>query len=84
MDAAFPPRAGATAARNALAELAVLETADGFPTRHIGPSETDIAAMLQVVGAAPSHRGARKSFGGKSKQLLCGDDAHMYSFISGN
>ncbi len=61
MDAAFPPRAGATAARNALAELAVLETADGFPTRHIGPSETDIAAMLQVVGAATLHDLAAKT-----------------------
>ena len=35
-----------------LAELAQLEAADAFVTRHIGPSETDIAAMLRVVGAA--------------------------------
>ena len=37
---------------DALAELAALEAADGFIARHIGPSETDIAAMLRVVGAA--------------------------------
>jgi glycine dehydrogenase len=42
MDAAFSP----------VAELAELEAADGFVTRHIGPSAADIAAMLQVVGAA--------------------------------
>ena len=35
-----------------LAELAALEAADGFVARHIGPSETDIAAMLHAVGAA--------------------------------
>jgi glycine dehydrogenase len=35
-----------------LAELAALEAADAFMTRHIGPSESDIAAMLHVVGAA--------------------------------
>jgi glycine dehydrogenase len=35
-----------------LAELAALEAADGFVARHIGPSESDIAAMLHVVGAA--------------------------------
>ena len=35
-----------------LAELAELEEADGFVRRHIGPSETEVAAMLQVVGAA--------------------------------
>ena len=34
------------------AELAELEAADGFVTRHIGPSESDIAAMLHAVGAA--------------------------------
>ena len=34
------------------AELAELEAADGFATRHIGPSESDIAAMLHTVGAA--------------------------------
>jgi glycine dehydrogenase len=34
------------------AELAELEAADGFVTRHIGPSESDIAAMLHTVGAA--------------------------------
>jgi glycine dehydrogenase len=35
-----------------LAELAVLEAADGFVSRHIAPSEDDIAAMLAEVGAA--------------------------------
>ena len=35
-----------------LAELAELEAADGFVRRHIGPSETDLIAMLPVVGAA--------------------------------
>ena len=37
---------------DALAELAALEAADGFVARHIGPSETDLAGMLPVVGAA--------------------------------
>ncbi|HEY6440712.1 MAG TPA: aminomethyl-transferring glycine dehydrogenase subunit GcvPA, partial [Acetobacteraceae bacterium] len=37
---------------DALAELALLEAADSFVARHIGPSEADIAAMLHVVGAA--------------------------------
>ena len=37
---------------NALAELAALEAADSFVSRHIGPSESDIAAMLHAVGAA--------------------------------
>ena len=35
-----------------IAELAALEAADSFVSRHIGPSEADIAAMLHVVGAA--------------------------------
>ena len=35
-----------------LAELAALEAADSFVSRHIGPSEADIAAMLHAVGAA--------------------------------
>src|SRR3954447_21536304 len=35
-----------------LAELAALEAADGFVARHIGPSESDIVAMLHTVGAA--------------------------------
>ena len=35
-----------------LAELAALEAADSFVSRHIGPSESDIAAMLHAVGAA--------------------------------
>jgi glycine dehydrogenase len=37
---------------DALAELALLEAADSFVARHVGPSEADIAAMLHVVGAA--------------------------------
>src|SRR6201996_7614719 len=37
---------------DAWAELAVLEAADGFVTRHIGPSGSDITAMLHTVGAA--------------------------------
>ncbi len=35
-----------------LAELAELEEGDGFVRRHIGPSETELAAMLHVIGAA--------------------------------
>ena len=35
-----------------LAELAELEAADSFVGRHIGPSETETAAMLHIVGAA--------------------------------
>ncbi len=35
-----------------LAELAALEAADSFVSRHIGPSDSDIAAMLHTVGAA--------------------------------
>jgi glycine dehydrogenase len=35
-----------------LAELAELEEADGFVRRHIGPSESEVVAMLRVVGAA--------------------------------
>ncbi|HEX5326685.1 MAG TPA: aminomethyl-transferring glycine dehydrogenase [Acetobacteraceae bacterium] len=35
-----------------LAELAALEAADDFVSRHIGPSEADVAAMLRVVDAA--------------------------------
>ena len=34
------------------AELADLEENDGFVRRHIGPSETEIAAMLHALGAA--------------------------------
>ena len=37
---------------NALAELTILEAADGFVSRHIAPREDEIAAMLQTVGAA--------------------------------
>ncbi|HEX2940670.1 MAG TPA: aminomethyl-transferring glycine dehydrogenase [Rhodopila sp.] len=33
-------------------ELAELEEADGFVRRHIGPSDTDLAAMLRAVGSA--------------------------------
>lgn len=35
-----------------LVELSELEENDGFVRRHIGPSETEIAAMLHAVGAA--------------------------------
>src|SRR6202046_1402734 len=35
-----------------LAELAELEENDGFVRRHIGPTETELAAMLHVIGAA--------------------------------
>src|ERR1700733_3882649 len=35
-----------------LAELAELEDNDSFVGRHIGPSETELAAMLHAVGAA--------------------------------
>jgi len=35
-----------------LAELGVLEARDGFVARHIGPSESDIAAMLERLGMA--------------------------------
>jgi glycine dehydrogenase len=61
MDAVFTAQADPPTAHAALAELAALEAADGFPTRHIGPSETDIAAMLQVVGAATLHDLAAKT-----------------------
>jgi glycine dehydrogenase len=36
---------------SAIAELAALEDHGAFGSRHIGPSEADIAAMLKVVGA---------------------------------
>ena len=35
-----------------LAELAELEANDSFVRRHIGPSETELAAMLHAIGAA--------------------------------
>jgi glycine dehydrogenase len=35
---------------NALAELHGLEAADSFVSRHIGPSDADIAAMTKVIG----------------------------------
>ena len=35
-----------------LAELGALENADGFVSRHVAPSEAEIAAMLREVGAA--------------------------------
>jgi glycine dehydrogenase len=35
-----------------LADLAELEENDGFVRRHIGPSESELAAMLHAVGAA--------------------------------
>jgi glycine dehydrogenase len=37
---------------DALTELTLLEAADGFVARHIGPSDAEIAAMLHEVGAA--------------------------------
>jgi glycine dehydrogenase len=37
---------------DALEELAELEAADGFVSRHIGPSESEITAMLHIIGAA--------------------------------
>ncbi|WP_158806642.1 aminomethyl-transferring glycine dehydrogenase [Acidisoma sp. L85] len=36
---------------HAIAELSVLEAADGFVSRHIAPSDKEIADMLRVVGA---------------------------------
>ncbi len=36
---------------DALAELTVLEAADGFVARHVAPADGDIAAMLRTVGA---------------------------------
>ncbi|MBN8908082.1 MAG: aminomethyl-transferring glycine dehydrogenase subunit GcvPA, partial [Rhodospirillales bacterium] len=35
-----------------LAELAELEAADGFVRRHIGPSESELTAMLGAIGCA--------------------------------
>jgi glycine dehydrogenase len=46
---------------SALAELAELESTGGFATRHIGPSESDIAAMLRAVGAATLEELAAKT-----------------------
>jgi glycine dehydrogenase len=37
---------------DALAELAALDAAGSFVARHIGPSEADMTAMLQTIGAA--------------------------------
>ena len=37
---------------DAMAELAQLEGNDGFVRRHIGPSETELTAMLHHIGAA--------------------------------
>ena len=37
---------------DALAELAELEGGDSFVSRHIGPSQSDIAAMLHELGVA--------------------------------
>ena len=50
--AAYDEYRGDARLMDALAELAALEAADGFVARHIGPSESDIAAMLHEVGAA--------------------------------
>jgi len=45
----------------ALAELAELEARDGFVTRHIGPSESEIAAMLRAVGVTSLEKLAAKT-----------------------
>ena len=37
---------------SSLADLDVLEAPDAFVSRHIGPSDSDVLAMLQAVGAA--------------------------------
>ena len=50
--AAYDEYPGDTRLMDVLAELAALEAADGFVSRHIGPSEAEIAAMLHAVGAA--------------------------------
>ena len=48
-----------------LSELAALEAADSFVSRHVAPSEAEIGEMLAVVGAsslddlAGAHRAAR-------------------------
>ena len=44
-----------------LAELDLLEAADSFVGRHIGPSEAEIGAMLRVVGAASLDEVAAKT-----------------------
>ena len=44
-----------------LAELDLLEARDSFVARHIGPSETEISAMLRVVGAASLDEVAAKT-----------------------
>ena len=49
---------------DALAELDVLEGRDAFVSRHIGPDERDIAAMLQVVGAASVEELAQRTVPG--------------------
>jgi glycine dehydrogenase len=44
-----------------LAELTALEAADSFVARHVAPSDAEIAAMLEVVGAATLHDLAAKT-----------------------
>jgi glycine dehydrogenase len=46
---------------DAMAELAALEAADSFVARHIGPSESDIAAMLHEVGVGTLNELAAKT-----------------------
>jgi glycine dehydrogenase len=46
------------------AELSELEERDGFARRHIGPSETELAAMLHAVGAATLDDVAAKTIPG--------------------
>ncbi|MBV9782341.1 MAG: aminomethyl-transferring glycine dehydrogenase subunit GcvPA, partial [Acidisphaera sp.] len=55
-----------------LAELATLEAADGFVARHVAPTQADIAAMLQTVGAATLDELAAKTVPGgiRSSQAL--------------
>ena len=36
-----------------------MEEADGFVRRHIGPSETELTAMLRVVAAAALDNGVK-------------------------
>ena len=55
-----------------MAELAELEAADSFVIRHIGPSESDIAAMLHAVGAATLERpGGEDGAAGDPRPTAC-------------
>ena len=48
---------------NPLAELAEFEARDGFVARHIAPSESDIAAMLEKLGITEVELPAGKAAG---------------------